>query len=89
MLGENILDSGFNFSIKIVRGAGAFVCGEETALIASIEGGLGEPRPKPPYPARQRPVGPADDHQQREDVGDRAGHHGARRDVVCRAGHAA
>ncbi len=51
LLGENILGSGFNFSIKIVRGAGAFVCGEETALIASIEGGLGEPRPKPPYPA--------------------------------------
>jgi len=51
LLGENILGSGFNFSIKIVRGAGAFVCGEETALIASIEGGLGEPNPKPPYPA--------------------------------------
>ena len=51
LLGQNILDSGFNFSIEIVRGAGAFVCGEETALIASIEGGLGEPRPKPPYPA--------------------------------------
>ena len=51
LLGENILGSGFNFSIKIVRGAGAFVCGEETALLASIEGGLGEPRPKPPYPA--------------------------------------
>jgi NADH:ubiquinone oxidoreductase subunit F (NADH-binding)/(2Fe-2S) ferredoxin len=51
LLGENILSSGFGFSIKIVRGAGAFVCGEETALIASIEGGLGEPRSKPPYPA--------------------------------------
>jgi len=51
LLGQNILNSGFNFSIEIVRGAGAFVCGEETALIASIEGGLGEPRPKPPYPA--------------------------------------
>jgi NADH:ubiquinone oxidoreductase subunit F (NADH-binding)/(2Fe-2S) ferredoxin len=51
LLGKNILDSGFSFSIKIVRGAGAFVCGEETAMIASIEGGLGEPRPKPPYPA--------------------------------------
>jgi NADH:ubiquinone oxidoreductase subunit F (NADH-binding)/(2Fe-2S) ferredoxin len=51
LLGQNILNSGFSFSIKIVRGAGAFVCGEETALIASIEGGLGEPRPKPPYPA--------------------------------------
>ena len=51
LLGENILDSGFSFSIQIVRGAGAFVCGEETALLASIEGGVGEPRPKPPYPA--------------------------------------
>ena len=51
LLGENILGSGFSFSIRIVRGAGAFVCGEETALLASIEGGLGEPRPKPPYPA--------------------------------------
>ena len=51
LLGEDILGSGFNFSVDIVRGAGAFVCGEETAMIASIEGGLGEPRPKPPYPA--------------------------------------
>ena len=51
LLGENILGSGFSFSIQLVRGAGAFVCGEETALLASIEGGLGEPRPKPPYPA--------------------------------------
>lgn len=51
LLGENILGSGFSFSLTIVRGAGAFVCGEETAMIASIEGGLGEPRPKPPYPA--------------------------------------
>lgn len=51
LLGKDILASGFDFSLKIVRGAGAFVCGEETAMIASIEGGLGEPRPKPPYPA--------------------------------------
>jgi len=51
LLGEDILGSGFGFALKIVRGAGAFVCGEETAMIASIEGGLGEPRPKPPYPA--------------------------------------
>ena len=50
-LGKNILGSGFDFSLAIIRGAGAFVCGEETAMIASIEGGLGEPRPKPPYPA--------------------------------------
>jgi NADH:ubiquinone oxidoreductase subunit F (NADH-binding)/(2Fe-2S) ferredoxin len=51
LLGEGILGTGFDFSIELVRGAGAFVCGEETALIASIEGGMGEPRPKPPYPA--------------------------------------
>jgi len=51
LLGEDILGSGFDFSVTIVRGAGAFVCGEETALISSIEGGLGEPRPRPPFPA--------------------------------------
>jgi len=51
LLGADILGSGFDFSVRVVRGAGAFVCGEETALIASIEGGMGEPRPKPPYPA--------------------------------------
>lgn len=51
LLGKAICGSGFDFKINIVRGAGAFVCGEETALIASLEGGAGEPRPKPPYPA--------------------------------------
>jgi NADH:ubiquinone oxidoreductase subunit F (NADH-binding)/(2Fe-2S) ferredoxin len=51
LLGGNILGSDFSFSLELIRGAGAFVCGEETAMIASIEGGLGEPRPKPPYPA--------------------------------------
>ncbi|MBA7574290.1 Ion-translocating oxidoreductase complex subunit C [subsurface metagenome] len=51
LLGNNILDSGFDFHISIKEGAGAFVCGEETALIASIEGKRGMPRPRPPYPA--------------------------------------
>jgi NADH-quinone oxidoreductase subunit F len=51
LLGENILDTGFNFKIKIKEGAGAFVCGEETALIASIEGRRGMPRFRPPFPA--------------------------------------
>ncbi|MGI6149418.1 MAG: NADH-quinone oxidoreductase subunit NuoF [Firmicutes bacterium] len=51
LLGENILDSGFAFQIAIKQGAGAFVCGEETALIASIEGQRGMPRPKPPFPS--------------------------------------
>uniref|UniRef100_A0A7C5ALW6 NADH-quinone oxidoreductase subunit NuoF n=1 Tax=Desulfobacca acetoxidans TaxID=60893 RepID=A0A7C5ALW6_9BACT len=53
LLGENILGTGFNFDIKINRGAGAFVCGEETALIASLEGRVGEPVPRPPYPAEK------------------------------------
>ncbi|MFH0926334.1 MAG: NADH-quinone oxidoreductase subunit NuoF [bacterium] len=51
LLGENILGTNFNFDIEIRPGAGAFVCGEETALINSIEGKRGEPRPRPPYPA--------------------------------------
>ncbi len=50
-LGENILGSGFSFDIEVRQGAGAFVCGEETALIASIEGKRGEPRPRPPFPS--------------------------------------
>lgn len=53
LLGENILNSGFNFRLKIKAGAGAFVCGEETALIASIEGKRGMPRVRPPYPAEK------------------------------------
>jgi NADP-reducing hydrogenase subunit HndC len=51
VLGQNIFGTGFNFDIEIRVGAGAFVCGEETALIASIEGKRGEPNPKPPFPA--------------------------------------
>ena len=51
LLGENILGSGFDFDVEIRKGAGAFVCGEETALIASIEGQRGMPRPRPPFPA--------------------------------------
>ena len=51
LLGDNIVGSGFNFHIKIKEGAGAFVCGEETALIASIEGRRGMPRTRPPFPA--------------------------------------
>ena len=51
LLGEDILGSGFSFNIRIQEGAGAFVCGEETALIASLEGQRGMPRPRPPFPA--------------------------------------
>ncbi|MFC2130127.1 NADH-ubiquinone oxidoreductase-F iron-sulfur binding region domain-containing protein [Bacteroidota bacterium] len=49
-LGKNILGTGFSFDIKIIRGAGAFVCGEETALMKSIEGKMGEPKQRPPFP---------------------------------------
>ena len=52
LLGQNIAGSGFDFHLAIRHGAGAFVCGEETSLISSIEGNRGEPRPKPPYPAQ-------------------------------------
>ena len=51
LMGENILGTGFNFHLRVRLGAGAFVCGEETALMASLEGRIGEPRPRPPYPA--------------------------------------
>ncbi|MBI9107040.1 MAG: FAD-dependent oxidoreductase [Spirochaetales bacterium] len=51
LIGDNILGSGFNFKLQISRGSGAFVCGEETALMNSIEGKRGEPRPRPPFPA--------------------------------------
>ncbi len=51
LLGKNIFETGFDFDLEIRLGAGAFVCGEETALITSIEGHRGEPRPRPPFPA--------------------------------------
>ena len=53
LLGKNILGTGFNFDIELRLGAGAFVCGEETALMTSIEGKRGEPRPRPPFPANK------------------------------------
>jgi NADH-quinone oxidoreductase subunit F/NAD(P)H dehydrogenase (quinone)/NADP-reducing hydrogenase subunit HndC len=53
LLGKDILESGHDFDIEIYQGAGAFVCGEETALMHSIEGKRGMPRPRPPYPAQQ------------------------------------
>lgn len=53
LLGKNILGSGFDFDIDIRLGAGAFVCGEETALLTSVEGRRGEPRPRPPFPAEK------------------------------------
>ncbi len=53
LIGDNILGTGFSFDIDYVKGAGAFVCGEETALMRSIEGKMGEPRQRPPYPVNK------------------------------------
>jgi NADH-quinone oxidoreductase subunit F len=53
LLGQDILGTGFSFTVSLVRGAGAFVCGEETALIASVEGRMGEPRQRPPFPVER------------------------------------
>ncbi|MFA5144492.1 MAG: FAD-dependent oxidoreductase [Candidatus Omnitrophota bacterium] len=53
LLGENIFDSGFSFNLQLVEGAGAFVCGEETALISSLAGRSGRPTPRPPFPAQK------------------------------------
>ncbi len=53
LLGDNILESGFSFDIEVMKGAGAYVCGEETALIESLEGKRGHPRNKPPYPVME------------------------------------
>ena len=54
LLGKNILGTGFDFDMELRLGAGAFVCGEETALMTSIDGKRGEPRPRPPFPAAAR-----------------------------------
>lgn len=53
LLGKDILGTGFNFDLHVAKGAGAFVCGEETALMASVEGRVGEPRQRPPFPAQK------------------------------------
>jgi NADH:ubiquinone oxidoreductase subunit F (NADH-binding)/Pyruvate/2-oxoacid:ferredoxin oxidoreductase delta subunit len=57
LLGDNILGTGFSFDVEVRMGAGAFVCGEETALIASLEGQRGMPRPRPPFPANKGYLG--------------------------------
>lgn len=53
LLGKNILGSGFSFALKVKQGGGAYVCGEETALLNALEGSFGEPRPRPPYPVQK------------------------------------
>ena len=67
-LGKNILGSGFDFELYNHHGYGAYICGEETALLESLEGKKGQPRFKPPFPATLRPLRQADDDQQHRDL---------------------
>ena len=82
LLGENILGSDFSFDIKIKEGAGAFVCGEETALMASIEGKTRHAAHPAALSGRFRPVGQTDRHQQRRNAGDAAQYPPQRRGMV-------
>ena len=68
VLGDNVLGRGFKFDIELVEGAGAFVCGEETALIASLEGQSGPAAAAPALPRAEGPLRQADEHQQRRDL---------------------
>ena len=87
LLGKNIFDSGFDFDIDIRLGAGAFVCGEETALMTSIEGKRGEPRPRPPFPAVKGLFGKPTIPEQRGNLGQHPPHHPAGARVVRLHGH--
>ena len=82
LLGKNIYGTGFNFDIHIRLGAGAFVCGEETALMRSIEGMRGEPTPRPPVPGSEGPLCQAHHAQQRGNLRQRAPDHPQRRGLV-------
>ena len=73
-LGDDVLGEGFAFDIEVRKGAGAYICGEETAIFDSIEGNRGEPRNKPPFPVEVGPVRQADGRQQRRDARQRARH---------------
>ena len=83
LLGENIFDTGFCFDVELRLGAGAFVCGEETALMTSIEGKRGEPRPRPPFPAVEGSVRQADHLKQRRDLRQYSTDHFKRGGLVC------
>ena len=74
VLGDNVLGRGFKFDLELVEGAGAFVCGEETALIASLEGQAGRPAPAAALPGAEGTPGKADEHQQRRDLVQRRPH---------------
>ncbi len=79
LVGANVLGSGYSVSVVLHRGAGAYICGEETGLLESLEGKRGQPRSKPPFPAISRPLRRSDAHQQRRDARDGAEDPRARR----------
>ena len=82
ILGTNAMGTGKTVDVYVHKGAGAYICGEETALMNSLEGRRGNPRIKPPFPAVAGAVRPADDDQQRRDAGRGAAHPEQRRRVV-------
>ena len=87
LLGKNIQGSGFDLDIVVHRGAGAYICGEETGLLSSLEGKKGWPKIKPPFPAVKGAFGAADHRQQRRDARRVPHIINARRRVVRRARH--
>ena len=88
-LGENIFGQEFNFDIEVRKGAGAYICGEETAIFGSIEGYRGEPRKERPFPVRAGPVRQAHGRQQRRDARERDPDSARRRRSLCRDRHRA
>ena len=88
-VGKNIFGTGYDLEVTVHRGAGAYICGEETGLLNSLEGKRGEPRLKPPFPAIEGPLRRADRRQQRRDAGLPRADPRARRGVVRRRGHRA
>ena len=86
LLGDNILGSGFSFHLYNCHGYGAYICGEETALLESLEGKKGMPRFKPPFPGERRPVREADHDQQHRDLRRSPVDHSPRRGSVSESG---
>ena len=86
ILGKNAMGTGKTVNVWVHKGAGAYICGEETALMNSLEGSRGNPRIKPPFPAVVGRVRPADDDQQRRDARRRAAHPEQRRRRGTRSG---
>ena len=84
LLGDHIFGTDFSFHIHTHAGAGAYICGEETALIESLEGKRGMPRARPPYPDDLRPVRQANGREQRGDAGQCAADPAQRRGMVSR-----